>query len=113
MVFIAAGVILTIPLRWAIALWPEKPKRICGGSKSFSINDPSRQTYVTFSGPLIKITLLSRFKSAGILKNHLRNGTDIHKIQAFSPDPVHPYIPHHQHPKLSLTLCLCPHQSGK
>lgn len=111
--FIAAGIILTIPLRRAIAFWPEKPKRIRSGIEPFPINHPSRQAYVTFPGPLIKIALLSRLKAPGILKNHLRNGADIDKIQALSPDPVHPYIPNHQHPKIALTLCLSPHQTGK
>lgn len=113
MVLITTRIILTIPLGRTTALRPEKPKRIRSRMKPLPINHPSRQTNITLSGPLVKITLLCRLKPPRILKNHLRNRSDIHKIQAFTPDPVHSHIPHHQHPKFTLTLCLSPHQPGE
>lgn len=113
MVLITTRIILTIPLRRAIALRPEKPKRIRSRMKPLPINYPSRQTDINLPSPLIKITLLRCFKSTWILIDHLRNGSDIDKIQAFPSDPVHTYIPHHQHSKFSLTLSLSPHQPGK
>ena len=97
--FISTAVPLVEPLTRATAcVRLEKPESKGCRIITFSIDHSSCKVNLPLSSPLIKIPFLRRFKSAGMLKNHLLNGENPFEVKAISPYPVHPHIPNHQHP---------------
>src|SRR5699024_12881806 len=90
--FITTDIPLVIPLCGAISFGHKKPKRICSRVETLAINNSARSSLINFTGSLVKVTLLCRFKTPGALKNHVINTPYTSEIQAIRYHSVYPGV---------------------
>jgi hypothetical protein len=112
MCFKSAGVPLSEPLRTAAFFeCIIKPQSAGCGMESFTVDYFSGKADLMSSGCLLEIAKQRCLKSSRTLLDHLFDRPDVTKIKTVGSYPVYPYIPYHQHPKVSFTFSLRADQS--